>query len=310
MAVTENRTLLEKADLALADLASGGLLVDEQLDQFFRIAIKRQVILREANITTMRNPTAQRPKIRFGSTILRPGVEATSLAVAQRSKPDLSVVTLDAKLFKAEVRLSNEIVEDQVERGNFQGTVMELMAEAVGRDVEDVAINGDTASATPLLAVLDGWLKQATSNVVVGGTVNLDKDILRDMSKTLPDEFADQNLRYWTNRQARIDYRDSLADRATALGDAMLTTQDRTIFMDMPVIGVPLFPNNLGGGSNETNVLLSDPENLLVGFHREVRIETDKDVSAGVIIIVASLRFDVKFMEETAAVKATQILGV
>ena len=81
-------------------------------------------------------------------------------------KPDLSDVELDAKLFKAEVRLSDEVLEDSIERGELRQTIMEMLADAIARDMEDVAINGDTASVDPFLATMDGILKQgrATSS--------------------------------------------------------------------------------------------------------------------------------------------------
>ena len=48
----------------------------------------------------------------------------------------------------------------------FREEIMEMMAEAISRDMEEVLINGDTLSADPFLAVMDGVLKQATSNIV------------------------------------------------------------------------------------------------------------------------------------------------
>jgi hypothetical protein len=40
---------------------------------------------------------------------------------------------------------------------------------------------------------------------------------------------------------------------------------------------------------------------------RKIRIETDKDISAGELIIVATLRFDVKYAIEDAVVKAVNV---
>jgi hypothetical protein len=54
-------------------------------------------------------------------------------------------------------------------------------------------------------------------------------------------------------------------------------------------------------------VLLTDPANLTVGFHRAIKFERDRDVAAGVNIIVATVRFDVKIQEVTAAAKATNV---
>jgi hypothetical protein len=70
---------------------------------------------------------------------------------------------------------------------------------------------------------------------------------------------------------------------------------------------VPLFPENLGPGNNATSILLTDPKNINIGIWRNIRVETDKLVSEGVLIIVATLRFDVKFAEESAVVKAINV---
>jgi HK97 family phage major capsid protein len=307
---TDNRTLLQKADLAIADLTSGGLLQPQQVDEFFRIMIKSAVLMPLIAVTPMRGPKERRDKTRFGSRVLKPGTEAQALPVAQRSKPDLSFVELDAKLFKAEARLSDEVLEDQIERGRFQQTLMELLAGAVARDAEFVMTRGDTASADPLLAVLDGFIKQAVTNIVPAGVVKLSKNVCRDMLKTMPDEFVSANLRYFTNRQARVDYRDSLAERATALGDVMLQTSNTAQYSDIPIIDVPEFPNAEGAGTNETRVLLTDPSNMLLGLLRNIKIRTGEDISAGQLIVVISMRMDVKYLHEPAVVKATEVLGV
>lgn len=299
-----NRTLIEKADLALGDLQNGnGFLTDQQADKYIRTAIKESVLLQQITVTPMRGPREERSKLRFAGRVLRPGSSATALTPAQRAKPDLSTFLLETHLFKAEVRLDDETMEDQIERGTFGTTVSGALAEATARDIEFVSIQGDQASGDVLLAVLDGFLKQATSNLVDVSAAKLTKDPLRDMYKALPDEFARaERMRFYTNRQARIDYRDSLAERATALGDASLITQSKTVWQDMPIVDIPEFPD-----SGSTEVLLTEPSNLTIGFHRKIRFERDRDVSAGVNIIVATVRFDVKIQEVDATSKGFDV---
>ncbi len=306
----DGKTLLQKADLALADLtADGGLLQPAQAAKFIRILIDESVLLKEAAVVPMRSPKQLIEKIRFASRILRPGVESTALSATDRAKPDLSNVELDAQLFKAEVRLNNEVLEDSIERGSLRQTVMQLMADAISRDMDEIIVQGDTASGDAFLAKFDGVLKQATSNVVgpVGGP--LVRTVLRDMLKNMPSEFLRNKrlMRFYTGVDAEIDYRDSLIDRDTVVGDKFLERDAPASYSGVPVMDVPLFPEELGGGNNETNVLLTDPKNINVGIWRQIRFETDKDISAGVMVIVATLRFDTKFAEETATVKATGV---
>lgn len=313
--LTENRTLLEKADLALSDLLTdGGLLNPEQAQKFIRILIKRAVVMPMATVEAMKSPKKQIDKIRFAGRVLRAGQPGVALGVGDRAKPDLGPqVELDAKLFKAEVRLNNEVLEDSIEQGNLKNTVMQELAKAVSRDLEDVSLNGDVASADPFLAQLDGIIKQSTSNLVNGGTTSLNKGTLRDMLKAMPSEFLvnKADMVYFTSVDAEIDYRDSIANRATASGDAalgaMATGQDMVRYTGIPVVPVPLMPENLGAGTNETVSIFTDPKNINYGFHRQIRMETDKDISSGEIIMVVSLRFDVKFAHEPAVVKATDI---
>ena len=257
--LTDNRSILHKADLALSDLLTdGGLLVPEQAQRFLRILIKKSVIMGMSTVEPMKSPKKEVDKIRFASRILRAGQSGQALSAADRSKPDLSKVELDSKLFKAEVRLNNEVLEDSIERGNLRNTVMQLMTQAVSRDMEDVLVNGDTASADPFLAQFDGILKQATSNVVNAGGVRLNKSILRDLLRAMPTEFLVNKLdmRYMTSVDAEIDYRDTLTDRATPGGDSALgafVNNEATIgYTGVPVVAVPLFPENLGGGANTT----------------------------------------------------------
>src|SRR3954469_12790816 len=116
--IMDNRTILEKADLALGDLtAGGGLLQPAQAQKFMRILINEAVILKQATVVPMRSPKQLIEKIRFANRVLRSGSEATALTQAERAVPNLGKVELDAQLFKAEVRLNNEILEDSIERG-------------------------------------------------------------------------------------------------------------------------------------------------------------------------------------------------
>ena len=307
---TPNRSLLQKADLALADLQTdGGLLQPAQAQKFLRILINEAVLSKMVTFVPMRSPKQLIEKIRFGGRVLRAGTEAQALAAGERAKPDLSLVELDAQLFKAEVRLPNEVLEDSIERGNFKQTIMELMAERIALDIDDVCWNGDTASADPFFAKLDGVRKQITSNLVDAAGAVINKTLLRDALKELPSEFLRNKraMRFLASNDTEIDYRDSLAERATVVGDRFLEQDAPVMYSGVPMMPVPVSPEDLGGG-DKAEMVFTDPKNINTGVWRNIRVETDKDVSAGVLIIVASLRLDCKLAEETAAVKIQNIL--
>lgn len=308
----DNQTLLQKADLALSDITTdGGLLQPAQAQKFMRVLIQEAVVMKLATVVPMRSPKQLIEKIQFGERILRAGNEATALPVADRSKPDTSEVELDAQLFKAEVRLNNEVLEDSIERGQLRQTIMQLMAERIATDMDECIVQSNTASADPFLSNLShgGLFQQAVSQVVDAGTLFTTKQTFHNMIKAMPSQFQrnKKDLRYLTSIQSELDYRDSLGERATIGGDKWTTEDVPVQYGGIPVIGVPLFPETLGAGSNTTDVLLTDPKNVNVGIWRNIRVETDKLVSEGVLIIVATLRFDVRFAHEPAVVKSINV---
>lgn len=305
-----NETLVSKADAAVADLTSGGgLLQPAQAQNFMRILIDEAVMLKQATVVPMRSPIQLIEKIRFGSRILRNGAEAMPLPVGDRSKPTLGKVQLSAQLFKAEVRLNNEVLEDSIERGELRQTIMQLMAERIAVDMDEVIVQGDTASADTFLASFNGLLKQVATNVFDNADAHLTRTTLKNMLKLMPTAFLRNKkaLRFLTSVDGETDYRDSLADRATPLGDQNVQEDAPAYYSGVPLNSVPLFPENIGTSSHCTNVVLFDPKNLNVGIWRDIRVETDKLVSEGVLIIVATLRFDAKLSEETATVKSTNV---
>jgi HK97 family phage major capsid protein len=307
--IMDNRTVLEKADLALSDLLSGGLLQPAQAQKFMRVLIKESAVLKMATVVPMKAPKQLIEKIRFSSRVLRAGAEATALALGDRSVPALSKVELDAQLFKAEVRMSNEVLEDSIERGDLRQTIMQMLADAIARDMDEVIVQGDTASGDAFLAQFNGVLKQAATNTVDAGDTSLNKTILKNLLQAMPSEFLRDmaSLRFLTSVNAEIAFRDALADRATALGDKALMDKLAPQYSGIPVEKVPLFPENVGTGSHCTHVLLLDPKNINVGIWRNIRIETDKLISEGVLLIVATLRFDCKFAEELATARAYNV---
>jgi len=308
--VQANKTILEKADMALGDLTAGGLLLPAQAQKFIRILIDEGKLMKLATVTPMKSHTQEINKIKFGTRVLRAGQENTALLAAERAKPTTSKVSLVAKLFKGQVNLTYEVLEDSIEQETLKTTIMQLMGEAIARDIDEILVRGDTTLvADPFLAQFDGVLKQAVSNIVDASQTPLTKTILRDMIKAMPSAFLrnKQDLRFLTSVDAEIDYRDSISNRMTDKGDKALDGAAPVGYSGIPVIDVPLFPENLGVGTNETDILLLDPKNINVGIWRNIQIETDKDIEAGRVIIVVTMRMDMKFIEETAVVKAVGV---
>lgn len=308
-------TLSKKADLALADLTSnGGLLSPEQNDTFIRNLIDQPTMLRVVRTVPMSTPEMKINKIGFGARILHPAPQGTSpyaaddgtndryLAAAKRSSPGTSQVVLQTKEVMAEVRIPYEVLEDNIERGGMADTVLALIAERASLDLEELIILGDTASGDPYLALINGVLKRVTSNVVDAGNAAISVGLFNNLKKALPTRYR-RNLaamRFFSSMDRESDYRVSVASRGTDLGDQLMTSNTPLPVLGVPLVGAALMPN--------ANVVFTDPQNIIFGVQRNVRIEQDRDIRSREVIIVLTTRIALNLEEEQACAKATNIL--
>ncbi len=315
--MASNKYWVEKADLKVDDIISeGGFLNAEQTQELFELEIKESVLLQLGTFKSMKSSEFEIPKMGFTGRVLRAAQEGVGLAEAERVRPALGQTVLSVKEFIAEARIPYSALEDHVIDGTLLDEIRRLLSKAIARDMEYIGINGDTTGpqTTPdeiALAQLDGFIKQAVTNVVNAGTVRLSKSALKQMAQTMPSEYFRQrrDLFYATSKNAVIDYGDSLASRATALGDNTLLTRSDLEYSGMAVMDIPEFPNTLGVGTDETVALFTQPANMWIGQQREVLLETDKDISTREWIVVVTIKFDVKYAHEPAVVKSTGILS-
>lgn len=331
--MSDNKTLLEKADLALADLASSGLLNAEQSNTFVRLLIEGPNMLNQGLIRfePMRASSKKIEKINFGKRILRAMTEGTALATAAvdgafnalteataRAKPTFSTTTLSAKEVGAEVRLTYDTVEDAVENamaasnnpsntgvGGLHQVIIEMLAPRVGQDLQDLAINGDTSlsASDPYLAQLDGWIENARDNGttvdVEGATVS--KAMFKSGLLSLPNQYKEDlsALYHFVSKNNKVEYADTLADRATGLGDRYLTDDAPAPYQGSKVMGAAKMADSEG--------LLTHPKNLIFGMHRDISIEFDKDITTRQYIIMVTARVDFEMEDAGGAVLYTDI---
>ena len=306
-----NRSIMAKADLEVSDLiADGGYLQDERAESFILDVIKEAVVLKMIKVIGLKSHTKLLDKVGISGFVLKPGQSGSALAAADRVKPTTDQVTLSTQLMKGEIRLNDETLEDNVESGQFKNTVMKMMAAHVALDMDNIAVNGDTSGTTgSVLDLIDGMLKLATSHVVNGGTVAINKGVLKNAVKAMPSQYNSnrKNQRFMTSDDAETDYRDYLSDRVGVLSDTFLEGANAMRYADRPILPIPVFPDDLGIASDCTNILLTDPKNAVWGVWRKIRVETDRDISSGEWLMVTTVRAGFQYVEEDAVVKVTNV---
>lgn len=313
-----NTTLLNKADWALSDLSSGGLLSPAQSNAFIRKLLIQPTVLRSARRIVMPSHQTKVNKIQFADRILKAGVQSGSKVTLdntthkERSKPTTTQITLNSQEVIAEVRLPYEVIEDNIEQGligamtdtngvpasgGITDTIMSMIAERAALDLEELALLGDTNSNDPFLKLTNGYLTTFSTNVVDVSGAPISRTALKNGMKTLPAQYRRNRsqMAHYVSTENEIEYRDTLASRETTLGDAQLQSVAPVYAAGAPVSGVGLMPSSTG--------FLTHPMNLLFGIQRQLNIESDKDIAAREYIIVLTARVDFQVEEESAGVK-------
>lgn len=318
-----NQELLKKADIALSDLASnGGVLPPQATNRFIRTLINSPTMLNVARVVTMNGPDMKINRIGFGSRILRPARQAGGanddgsndryLLEAERVKPDLSQIALHTEEVMAELHLPYEVIEDNIEGGSIRGaagsnaggfmdTLVTMIGDRAALDLEELGLLGDSGSGDSYLQLVDGYLKLASAHTVDAAGATIGKDLVKAGIKAMPDVYLRNRaaLKNFVSIDNETEFRDTYANRGTALGDAMLQGNSPVYAFGTEVVGAPMMPANTG--------LLTDPLNLIFAIQRKVMIEYDKDIRSRVYIIVLTTRIDFAIENTDAVVKYTTI---
>lgn len=296
----DNRSIVEKADIAVSNLvSSGGYLNPEQANAFIRMIIDQPTLINEARVVRMSAPKRKIEKIGFGSRILRAAPSSgTALDATKRARPDLGMIELETEEIIAEVWLPYDVLEDNIERGGLEQTIMSMIAERAALDLEELMVLGDTGSSDDYLALCDGILSLTpTAHTIDGsGITDIDKDLFKTAIQHMPTRYLRNRsmMNYYVSPHVEMEYRDSIADRATSLGDEKISK-----FTPMFAYGTPVRPAAM---MPDHKLWLSYPKNIVWGIQRDIMIETDKDIRRRVLIIVLTMRCDIKIEEPQACI--------
>ncbi|MHA1480177.1 MAG: hypothetical protein ACTSQZ_01980 [Candidatus Thorarchaeota archaeon] len=287
-----NAAILSMAKSAIStdDLAAGGLLSPEDATAFITTIIDQTAILKAARFEPMVSNEKNIDIFDISRRQLRKKEEAR--APQNRGKMATGRNILKSVKTMLPIEVSDETFENNIEGEGFEQNLLDKFGIAVGNDVADLSINGDEASTgdpdSDFLITNNGWLEIAKARAgtydTTGGTDY--EEYFKNMLKQMPNKFkANLNeLRFFCSSNTEIEYRASLSERVTSLGDAYLDQDRRARFMGVLVEPIEYMPDDI--------FMLTTYLNLIYGVRFGVKIERDKDIFAGVRQYAITMEFD------------------
>lgn len=293
---TEERWAYIQNRIATSDIASAGKLSTEQAEKFIQLVVDNTVMGDLVNTIIMKSPTRDIDNITFATRQMTKPTEGS--ATTDLISATFAKRTLTAVEFVYPVDVTYSFLEDNIERKNFEGTVMELCSKALALDLEDLNINGDTGGAT-FVAQNDGWIKIAKAVGNVYDITSPDdrlESIFPGMLAAMPDKWKSNrdNMFIAISSSDYEAYENEIATRNTGLGDMAITTGKRIPFKGIKLVSPPAWPSD--------TYMMTFKQNLTRGIHREILTETERAPRKRAMEITISGRQDAEIAVVDAVV--------
>lgn len=138
-----------------------------QFEKYVRVLQKKAEILSRYRLMVMQNPIVDIDRIAFSSRVMGvPPTEGEAKSTSDFVSPSFAQHQLISKRMQGVVSVTDQALRNNPERQKLMDSILTMMAERGGLDIEEQGINGDTGSSDAFLALNDGWIKLARRRVV------------------------------------------------------------------------------------------------------------------------------------------------
>lgn len=313
-----NESIVKAAGITAGDV-SFGLLKPEQSKQFIKQTFEATPLGAVIRHEMRTAKTGEIDKIGIASRIVRKKVEnvdaqsggaapvldpATGQITGYRAKPNFSHVTYATKAVRLPWEITEETLRENIEGQGFEATVTNLMTTQLGVDMEDLYLNGDTATPAndpdhDFLYINDGWIKKISA----GGHVydassdpSMSLDMFYGALAAMPNKYNNGRLRWLMSPHRAQEWELFLLNQglknSANFPDSLYKSP-----VSIPTIQVPRLPDD--------KIILVDPQNLIVVNTYDVRIrktvEGKEAIMADKRFYVVHLDFDTIIEELDAA---------
>jgi len=282
------------------NVAAGGQLQPQDADKFIsEVRDQNDFFGSVAEVVTVTGSKKNIDTIGLDSRVARKATEGVAPSATVGANFSRRVLTPIEMILPYDV--TYDFLEENIEGSSADALLQGVFAKQFSNDMLDLGCNGDEADADAFVSINDGWITtmkgDANTNalaVTAGQETNYKGEIFPGLIKTLPSKFRSNpaDLVLLVSPDVEIDYRESLAARATALGDQMLQERRAARYTGIDVVAVPFWP--------DTFFALTPKKNLKVGISRAMAFETQRQPRNRVVEYTISAKADFEYAISSA----------
>jgi hypothetical protein len=300
------KQLMEKSAIDSSSLPNS-IMNRQQANRFIDLVVDESVLIKMSRVVKVNHPKGEINKLDLGD-IVTEGAHTTSRATTRT--PSERIVTYDMEKYRSAFDLKTDFMEDNLERAGIRDTLLQMFSKRIAIDTELAAIEGDDSVTTGdgqtdennLLGVNDGWQKILENAVPAAQQLDAagfapSKRLYYDMKRLIPSRYRAAKPNYtWVTPSGPADkWALDWSDRETAGGDRALATNQRPGPWGIPMLEVPLMPENLPFGTSGvdgSSIWLTPLKNLIYFIQREITIEFDRQPRQDVWEVTIHFRVD------------------
>ena len=273
---------------------NGGLLNPEQSARFLDYMFDATVIGKVARTVRMRADTTEIDRMSVGERLMTLATEGDN--TGSNAAVTFSKISLTTKKLRLDWELSTESLEDNIEGADLEDHIARMMATQAGNDIEDLVLNGDTASATTFLTAFNGVVKKAKTSgrVVDAAGAEVSRAVFNSALKAMPRKYKQRrnDLRFLAGSNLIQDflYKNSItAGTANPEDIASSVIRGQQVALGgpagfvapfafgIPIVEVPLLPETQAGDytsatGSHGDIHLTFPNNVVIGIKRDVTV--------------------------------------
>ena len=273
---------------------NGGLLNPEQSARFLDYMFDATVIGKVARTVRMRADTTEIDRMSVGERLMTLATEGDN--TGSNAAVTFSKISLTTKKLRLDWELSTESLEDNIEGADLEDHIARMMATQAGNDIEDLVLNGDTASSTTFLTAFNGVVKKAKTSgrVVDAAGAEVSRAVFNSALKAMPRKYKQRrnDLRFLAGSNLIQDflYKNSItAGTANPEDIASSVIRGQQVALGgpagfvapfafgIPIVEVPLLPEAQTGdysspSGQHGDIHLTFPNNVVIGIKRDVTV--------------------------------------
>ncbi len=295
----------------VGDASSSGILHPEQSRRFIDYVWDQTVLAKDGRRVTLTANTAELDKVNVGQRVVRLAAQADGTYT--NAPATFTKVSLSTTKMRLDWELSTEALEDNIAQDQLEDHLVRLMTNAFANDLEDLAINGDTADIgadADFLNIFDGFVKTgspAGNQVTTPGAEDWTPEQIQLLISKMPRNFRAirSGMKFYVGTDGFVKI-----VAANGTNDGQVWTEDfrnsylggsdqtwgsarATRVLGVPVLEVPLYPDK--------RIDLTFPQNRIWGFQRDVQMHREYKIKKDTIEYTVFVRFGIVW-EETDAI--------